>query len=292
MKIIAFILLLHLCCLSTAQVAGTYYFGPNNKPLDNEAGARTKLDIIIKDEFSFQVESFRMKETGWSPVSVDKVKIRSEDKYGIRRYVSKVLQEKITRIYEMSADSIYTFTDHYMGKIIRTGESSSKIPLVLENNVTEYHPKGNKKSESNYRQNQLISNTNWLPDGEKYIDNLFYSVDSDPVYPGGTRAIHTYLYQYITDKISHTGKLLGTVLVRFVVMENGKISGVLIESGIEPSLDRVVAEAVSNLPGKWKPGELDGKQVRCSLTVPVNFLRVHEGRMFDFLDYSSGMLFW
>ena len=52
-------------------------------------------------------------------------------------------------------------------------------PLLFEGEVTEFYSNGNKKSISVYKNNELVWNKNWLENGEKYIDNIFYSVDKD-----------------------------------------------------------------------------------------------------------------
>ena len=187
---------------------------------------------------------------------------------------------------------MYSFTDKYMGKVISEGSSSSKFPLILQNDVREYYKNGKLKSESLFRDNQLISNENLKPNGEQYLGNIFYSVDSGPTYPGGEAVLHNHLYQHIMKKSHMIAGHAGTVLVRFVVMENGETAGVYVESGIEPEVNSLVAEAVGSLPGKWKPGVLNGKKVRCSLNIPVNFLQAHEGHLFYFLEYKDGMLFW
>ncbi|MFC2099144.1 sulfatase/phosphatase domain-containing protein, partial [Bacteroidota bacterium] len=67
------------------------------------------------------------------------------------------------------------------------------LPLHLEGVETRYYEKGHVKSVSIYRNNQLLSNQNWLFNGRRSHDNVFQSVDEAPSYIDGDEKIHEYL---------------------------------------------------------------------------------------------------
>ena len=51
---------------------------------------------------------------------------------------------------------------------------------------------------ANSRQvDQLVSNVNWLPDGTRYIDSIFYSTDHGPEYKMGEDFFNNYLIQQL-----------------------------------------------------------------------------------------------
>ena len=62
----------------------------------------------------------------------------------------------------------------------------------------------------------------------------------------------------------------GMVKVRFVVGKKGKLEEVSIEQGVHPLLDAEALRVVLKSP-KWKPAKKDGKPVKVSYTIPVNF---------------------
>jgi len=70
---------------------------------------------------------------------------------------------------------------------------------------------------------------------------------------------------------------------------------VYVAGGIMTEFDEVVAEAVRSVPGEWQPAVLDGEQVNCFLTLPVN-LRQETPIGFENLELNfsnnTWMLFW
>ncbi len=64
--------------------------------------------------------------------------------------------------------------------------------------------------------------------------------------------------------------ITGTVLVEFVVEEDGQVTNGKVKAPLFPECDKEAVRAVMSLP-KWKPGKNMGKPVRCYYQVPVTF---------------------
>jgi len=62
----------------------------------------------------------------------------------------------------------------------------------------------------------------------------------------------------------------GTVLLSFVVTEEGDVDEIKVISGVSPALDAEAVLKLSQSP-KWTPGYIDGKPVRVHYTFPVIF---------------------
>jgi len=100
---------------------------------------------------------------------------------------------------------------------------------------------------------------------------IFYVVETMPVFPGGDAGLRKYIgnnTKYPT--IAKETGIEGKVYVRFCVGSDGKISKATILRAVDPSLDKEALRVVKNLP-KWKPGEQGGKKVSVWFTVPINF---------------------
>lgn len=76
------------------------------------------------------------------------------------------------------------------------------------------------------------------------------------------------VYNYLKDKNSR--KISGKVYVYFVINRYGKIDDVKIMSGIEPSLDKEVVNAVYSL-GEFEPAIHEGLPVSIKFTLPISF---------------------
>ena len=172
----------------------------------------------------------------------------------------------------------------------RKGLTTARLPLTFEGEVIEYYKNETVKSKSIYKNNQLVSNENWLENGEKYIDNIFYSVDIPPSYDIET----DNMLAHVSSKFSqHTLiDIAGTILIGFVIMENGDLAGARIVDGIQPDLDKIAVEAVQSFPGKWKPAVLNNENVRFFCTMPINFKTADEFVSFDNIYFTGGMLFY
>ena len=62
----------------------------------------------------------------------------------------------------------------------------------------------------------------------------------------------------------------GTVLVKFVVGRNGGVQEVEVVKSVSPALDKEALRVVKSSP-KWKPAQKEGKPVRSTLRIPVEF---------------------
>ena len=95
--------------------------------------------------------------------------------------------------------------------------------------------------------------------------------DEMPAFPGGDVAFHTYL----AEKISYPAdaqrrNLSGTVYVRFVVDEEGRIRDAEVAKGCGNGFDEEALRLVRLMPW-WSPGRMSGQAVRVMRTLPIIF---------------------
>jgi len=110
-----------------------------------------------------------------------------------------------------------------------------------------------------------------LAENTEKEDLVYVRVEEMPSYNGGRKAMYKYLgsnmkYPEEAMKTGTTGK----VYIGFVVEKDGSISNVKVLRPVDELLDAEAVKVVSAMP-KWKPGKQEGKCVRVSYTVPVNF---------------------
>lgn len=101
-----------------------------------------------------------------------------------------------------------------------------------------------------------------------------YECDPAPSFPGGDSAMHTFInanLRYPAD-LETTG-ISGKVWVRFTINADGSISDITVARGLHKLLDQEAIRVISMMP-KWNPGMINGKVVRCSYVVPVNFKEI------------------
>lgn len=76
-------------------------------------------------------------------------------------------------------------------------------------------------------------------------------------------------FEYPIEAIEKNEK--GRVYIRFVVEIDGSISNIKVKRGVSDAIDGEAVRLIQNMP-KWKPAEEDGKAVRSSNVIPINFI--------------------
>jgi len=283
-----------ICIHALAEKDTTYYYGANNKPSDPN-NAVLKKRIIQASTNRYKIITDSKQDSIWVFVTKETVRIKGENEFLIREFGKDGMTKIYSRLYSKNLNGLFTFTETWENKILRTGTSQTLIPLSLEGKETKFYDNGQKKSESIYKNNQLISNSNWLKSGEEYIGNIFYSVDHYPEYKPGTKLLHKYLSEYIIQSEYPIENLDGFIITGFVITETGEITGIHVVSSIVPEFDDIVADAFKTIPGDWEPARLGNETVKCYLTMPINF-RHQEGVRFEHLEFTyanhTWMMYW
>ncbi len=109
-------------------------------------------------------------------------------------------------------------------------------------------------------------------------DTPYRTVSKMPSFPGGSEAFRQYLSKnliYPTGAIERN--IQGTVLIEFVIRQDGVITDVRTLSAPDAVLTDEAERAIRNMP-RWVPGELDGKIVSVYYRVPVVFRMEDAGR--------------
>lgn len=115
-------------------------------------------------------------------------------------------------------------------------------------------------------------------------------VDVLPEYPGGDKALMTFISQNIEyPATAIENGVQGRVLVKFVVTPKGNVANTEVIESVSPELDAEALRVVNLLKG-WKPGEYDGKKVFVWYTLPISFNLqgdVEDFEAFDAVDIDS-----
>lgn len=106
-----------------------------------------------------------------------------------------------------------------------------------------------------------------VPDDDKVNE----APEVQPKYPGGMGA----LKKFLTDNIKYPQEAFkarkqGTVIVQFVVYEDGHVGNANVVKGISPELNAEAVRVIGLMPN-WEPGMVKGKPVKVRYTLPVKF---------------------
>ena len=102
-------------------------------------------------------------------------------------------------------------------------------------------------------------------------EKALLKADKMPQFPGGSEALRKYISQSVRYPVDAAKQgQQGKVYVTFIVEKDGSTSSVRIARSVCPSLDEEAMRVIKSMP-TWTPGVDNGKLVRVSYTVPINF---------------------
>lgn len=102
-------------------------------------------------------------------------------------------------------------------------------------------------------------------------DEPLMLVENMPGFPGGDLAMMQYLSGNIKyPEEARDNNIQGRVVIQFVVEKDGSISNAEVVKSVHELLDTEALRCVSAMPA-WTPGTQQGKPVRVSYTIPINF---------------------
>lgn len=265
-----FVLSLILAFLSASSNGTVIFIGINGKITTADQAIYKYQTSASKKTVT--VFTYLKRNDDWKKINEEQYKIKNDSTYEIKATRAGI-PGSVMRTYKKLPEGIWIFREIVKDNIIRTGHTKSLIPLLLHGEITEYYLNGNIKTKSIYRDNELISNENWLPDGNKYIDNVFFSVDSAAIFIPGDKVLHQHVLDALKEAKIDINNTVGSIVVGFVVMENGTIDGIRILKGLDQKINDVIYQSIYNLPliGNWIPAQLNGKTVRYFQVFPVNF---------------------
>ena len=110
-----------------------------------------------------------------------------------------------------------------------------------------------------------------IPESKPDENGVFYSVETQPEFPGGMAELMKYLQKNIRyPQVCKEQGLQGRVIVQFVVNADSTITDVNVVKPVNPHFDKEAVRVVKAMP-KWNPGKQRGEPVRVRFTLPVTF---------------------
>lgn len=119
------------------------------------------------------------------------------------------------------------------------------------------------------RDNQAAGGTSAPQEEEVKVHTI---VEVMPTFPGGEAALLKYVNSNIKyPSISQEQDVQGVVLLRFVVLEDGRVGDVVVQKSLDKHCDAEAIRVVKTLP-RFIPGKQQGKAVRVWFTLPIRFV--------------------
>ncbi len=133
----------------------------------------------------------------------------------------------------------------------------------------EFNFQGNDETSTNIKNDQKQLGAVASAGGGEGDTKVFTYVEQMPVFPGGEQALQRYVLDHFKyPQVSLEDGIQGTIMVRFVVKENGSVGEVQILKGLDSYCDKEAKRVISSLP-RFTPGRQQGKPVKVWYQIPV-----------------------
>jgi TonB family protein len=117
----------------------------------------------------------------------------------------------------------------------------------------------------------LAQNQPFTIKSESNDDEPYVIVEEMPEFPGGDKALLTYVAENIVyPPEARKQGIQGRVIVRFCVTKEGNVDRVSVIRGVNPDLDMEAVRVIKTLP-QFKPGRQNGKNVNVWYLAPIEF---------------------
>lgn len=117
---------------------------------------------------------------------------------------------------------------------------------------------------------KLIKENTTEKSDETDYDQIYTSVQVQAVPPGGMNAFRKYIASsYRLPEVSE--KTLGTIIVKFVVWDDGSLRDINIikENPVGLGLGKEAIRVLTN-SAKWTPGQYNGRSIKQYYTIPIS----------------------
>ena len=268
-KIILILLGLILTVNASSQNDTIIYFSKLNCPISNVKEANSYEKLTKSDRNKYTLSTFFKVENEWKNSSSYIINKINDTLYnwttGVKN--NRQINRQINKL-----DSGYIIKNFNDGVLQDSGFSYTIFPLIKSGKWETYNLLTKKKdSECYFSNNQEISNTYWFEDNIP-VNNIFTYSETPPSYDGGDNALMRDIFSLLNYPDAALNRnTQGTVLIRFVILEDGTIKAPRVVNEVNKLLAKEALRVISILPKKWKPAVIDNKKVKSFYAVPITF---------------------
>ncbi len=275
MRLLEIIILVFIIGLSTAySQTDTIIYYASTGEITCSTYADSYINVRCNNKKIILTEFVKNQYDKWERIDRKVIKVRSDtlytyksDFYAVNDYNPKDVHVKWVK------DTIFYVKEYnYENDLIHEGYYRMIFPKIRHGLTIDYYNNGVKRAESMYMNNQVLWSEKWLLNGEKGIDHVYSVVDEEPAYKGKSirefrNSIMHELKLYFDDK-----GINGTVIIEFVIMEDGSLYEVQILQSSSIDLADHVIRVIMATDGHWTPGKINGISVRFIKQFLINFI--------------------
>jgi TonB family protein len=154
---------------------------------------------------------------------------------------------------------------YYYPETGRTKRDVTYVDGIKDGRLKSYYPDGSLKRDQVFQDDLAVSGDCYKPNGKMWTCSPYYVL---PEFPGDVRV-------FLADKLRYPDSafkagIVGRVVVKFIMEEDGRINGVKVGRSVHPLLDKEAMRVTWLMP-RWKPALEDDEPVKSYFSLPMKF---------------------
>jgi TonB family protein len=159
---------------------------------------------------------------------------------------------------------VFSFVGYKTVQVTAGNKGSFDVSLETEVHTIDFSKKNYMEVPEMKDENKEVSKT-------AINEPVFVAVEEMPSYPGGTKALQEFINVNLKyPEAAQKAKVEGTVMVNFVITAQGKTKDCKVVRSASPLLNQEALRVVG-LFANWNPGKQNGKAVKFTVNVPIEF---------------------
>lgn len=140
----------------------------------------------------------------------------------------------------------------------------------MDGDFIGYYPSGKISGKAKFAYGKQVSGNFYNEDGS--INPHITDFIKDSEYPGGTQEWLVFLNKHLRyPKSAFRNRAEGTVVVQFIISEEGKIADAVVIKSVDPDLDAEALRVIYKSSGKWPPAIYGGRLTKSYKKQPIVF---------------------
>jgi TonB family protein len=246
------------------------YFSKLNKVVRVKKDAFYYSELKHEKDGNLILRGFTLNNNKWENDNETSIRKETDTSYSFFQLANK--KQIYVRSFSKTESGFY-IRDYLNSKPDEEGLSKTIFPLIRYGRWKQYDQlDGKLLIDAEYKDNQLITNRYWNPDGS-CITDVFTYVDKTPKYEGGDSGLLKFIAENTKyPEQARENNITGKVILSFVLMNDGSIQGIRFLQKVNFLLDFEALRVINSIPANlWKPAEIDNKKVNMPVAIPINF---------------------
>jgi len=140
----------------------------------------------------------------------------------------------------------------------------------MDGDFIGYYPSGKISGKAKFVDGKQVSGNFYNEDGS--VNSQITDFIKDSEYPGGTQEWSAFLNKHVRyPKSAIRNRAEGTVVVQFIISEEGTIANAVVIRSVDPDLNAEAVRVIYKSSGKWPPAIYGGRFVKSYKMQPIVF---------------------